>query len=408
MNSLLNQQRLCRTFAEKHEHEIVGQSYDDNVSGMCFARRGLDKLTTAMASGKIDAVIVKDISRLGRHRTQTALFIDYLRERGVRVLSATEGLDTFREEDDVLIGVRGLMNDYYAKDIGKKVRTGYRQKQRDGLVIAPPFGYWKDKNNSRIKIVPEAAEAVRMIFSLYLRGVGLKEIARELNQKAFKTPAQLKCEQYEKNCPDLENQQRNGYLWGYTSVKNILCAECYAGTLINHRREAFVGKGSRAVPEEEQFRHEDVYPALIPKEIWYEAQRLLAERNRPRAYGNKAKHRYAGLLTCRECGSPFVAMNRYWNGNLRVEYICKTYLQHDKYACTSHRVHEEWIDRQVEILLSKKHERSAVELSKLMEAQKMWALRKPILDAHIFALQEKVKTLEQEIDAILMEKIQRK
>lgn len=142
MNSLLNQQRLCRTFVEKYKHEIVGQSFGDNVSGMCFTRRGLDELTTAVSSGKIDAVIVKDISRLGRHRTQTALFIDYLRERGVRVLSATEGLDTFREEDDVLIGVRGLMNDYYAKDIGKKVRAGYRQKQREGLVIAPLFGYW--------------------------------------------------------------------------------------------------------------------------------------------------------------------------------------------------------------------------------------------------------------------------
>lgn len=162
------------------------------------------------------------------------------------------------------------------------------------------------------------------------------------------------------------------------------------------------------MPEEEQFRHEDVYPVLISKEMWRETQRRLDERNRPRAYGNKASHRYAGLLTCKECGSPFVAMNRYWNGNLRVEYICKTYLQHGKDACTSHRVHEEWIDRQVEILLEKKCERSTVELSKLMEAQKMWALRKPILEAHIFALQEKVKTMEQEIDAILMESIQDK
>jgi len=150
------------------------------------------------------------------------------------VLSATEGLDTFREEDDMLIGVRGLMNDYYAKDIGKKVRAGYRQKQREGLVITPPFGYWKDKNNNRIEIVPEAAEAVRMIYSLYLKGYGLKGIARELNQMAFKTPAQLKCERYEKERSNLENQQRNGYLWGYTSVRNLLRAECYTGTLINH------------------------------------------------------------------------------------------------------------------------------------------------------------------------------
>ena len=140
MNSLLNQQEICHGFAEQHGYTIVGQSSDDNVSGMKFNRRGLDELTAAVDADKIDAVIVKDLSRLGRHRTQTALFIDYLREHQVRVISATEGIDTFRDEDDLIIGVRSLMNDYYARDISKKIRAGYRQKQREGIVITPPFG----------------------------------------------------------------------------------------------------------------------------------------------------------------------------------------------------------------------------------------------------------------------------
>ena len=134
MNSLLNQQEICQAFAEQHGYIIVGQSFDDNVSGMKFNRRGLDELTAAVDADKIDAVIVKDLSRLGRHRTQTALFIDYLREHQVRVISATEGVDTFCDEDDLIIGV------------GKKIRVGYRQKQKNGIVITPPFGYWKDKN----------------------------------------------------------------------------------------------------------------------------------------------------------------------------------------------------------------------------------------------------------------------
>lgn len=120
MNSLLNQREVCQAFAEQHGYIIMGQSFDDNISGMSFDRRGLDELMAAVDADKIDAVIVKDLSRLGRHRTQTALFIDYLREHQVRVISATEGVDTFRDEDDLIIGVRGLMNDYYAKDIGKK------------------------------------------------------------------------------------------------------------------------------------------------------------------------------------------------------------------------------------------------------------------------------------------------
>ena len=128
-NSLQNQQEICRVFAEKRGDTIVGCSSDDNVSGMNFSRRGLDALAAATQAGKIDAVLTKDLSRLGRHKTQTALFIDYLREHQVRVISVTEGIDTFREEDDLIIGVRGLMNDYYAKDISKKIRAGYRQKR---------------------------------------------------------------------------------------------------------------------------------------------------------------------------------------------------------------------------------------------------------------------------------------
>ena len=97
-------------------------------------------------AGKIEAIIVKDLSRLGRHRTQTALFIDYLREHDVRVLSATENIDTFNENDDLIIGFKGLVNDFYARDGSRRVRTGYRQKQKEGIVITPSFGYFTNVN----------------------------------------------------------------------------------------------------------------------------------------------------------------------------------------------------------------------------------------------------------------------
>ena len=94
-NSLQNQQEICRAFAEKQGWTIAGSSTDDNISGMNFSRRGLDTLTAAVQAKQIDAVLVKDLSRLGRHRTQTALFIDFLRQQQVRVISVTEGVDTF-------------------------------------------------------------------------------------------------------------------------------------------------------------------------------------------------------------------------------------------------------------------------------------------------------------------------
>ncbi len=312
MNSLLNQQEICRAYADKYGHIVVGSSFDDNVSGMKFSRRGLDALTAAVDAKCIDAVIVKDLSRLGRHKTQTALFIDYLRCSQVRVLSVTEGIDTFCDEDDLIIGVRGLMNDFYAKDIGNKIRAGYRQKQREGIVITPPFGYWKDKNRNEIRINSEAAVTVQIIYSLYLQGCGQKEISRRLNSMGRKTPAQLRAE---KCCRELQptHKTRDGqFLWTYASVKNVLTEEAYTGVLNNHRREYNNGK-VKHIEKTDWYRHEDFFPVIIEKEEWEQVQLLLKQQARP-ATGNQTKHRYAGLLTCQECGNVFIPMIRYWNG----------------------------------------------------------------------------------------------
>ena len=403
MNSLLNQREICQAFAEQHRYTIVGQSFDDNISGMSFDRRGLDELTAAVDADMIDAVIVKDLSRLGRHRTQTALFIDYLREHQVRVISATEGVDTFRDEDDLIIGVRGLMNDYYAKDIGQKIRAGYRQKQKDGIVITPPFGYWKDRNTWQIKVDTEAAVTVQLIYSLYLQGCGQKEIARRLNAAGRKTPAQLQYERYGREVRHTHKTRDGQFLWTYTSVKNILVEEAYTGVLNNHRREYNNGK-AKHIDKTDWYRHEGFFPVIIGKQEWEQVQALLKRQARP-ANGNQAKHRYAGLLTCRECGNTFIPMIRYWNGKSRVEYVCRGYHRNGKGYCTSHRIHEEVLDTAVQRYVETMREQYAVEQKQLEKTQKMWALRKPILDAHILSLKERVLELEEEIDEIVMERI---
>ena len=404
MNSLLNQREICQAFAEQHGYIIVGQSFDDNISGMSFDRRGLDELMAAVDADKIDAVIVKDLSRIGRHRTQTALFIDYLREHQVRVISATEGVDTFRDEDDLIIGVRGLMNDYYAKDIGKKIRAGYRQKQKDGIVITPPFGYWKDKNTGQIKIDAEAAVTVQLIYSLYLQGCGQKEIARRLNAAGRKTPAQLRAERCGREVRHTHKTRDGQFLWTYASVKNVLAEEAYTGVLVNHRREYLGGK-ARAVCEADWLRHENFYPVIIEKAIWQQVQTRLKQQARP-AVNNRTKHRYAGLLTCQECGNVFSPMIRYWNGSRRVEYVCRGYQRNGKGYCSSHRIHEEVLDKAVWDHAKKLREQYAAELKKVTQLQKQWALRKPVLDAHCLTLQKEILRLEQEVDELVMEKIQ--
>ena len=403
MNSLLNQQEICHGFAEQHGYTIVGQSFDDNVSGMKFNRHGLDELTAAVDAGKINAVIVKDLSRLGRHRTQTALFIDYLREHQVRVISATEGIDTFCDEDDLIIGIRGLMNDYYARDISKKIRAGYRQKQREGIVITPPFGYWKDRNTNTIELHSEASETVRMVYSLYLQCHGQKEIARRLNALGRKTPAQLRAEQCGREVCAASKTKDGRYVWTYASVKNILVEEAYTGVLINHRSETNSGKAKR-LGQAEWYRHENFFPVMIERDIWEKVQQKLKAQARP-ANGNKAKHRYAGLILCKECGSPFVPMIRYWNGKRGVEYVCKGYHRNGKSYCSSHRIHEEVLDAAVQEFAQTMRVKMAEKQKELKQKQKMWALRKPVLDAHILSLQKRIQELEQEIDGIVMEKM---
>ena len=284
--SIANQRDMLEKYCEKQGWEVVAVYQDDGYTGLNMERPDLKRMLKAIERRQINLVITKDLSRLGRHRTQTALFIDYLREHQVRVISATEGVDTFRDEDDLIIGVRGLMNDYYAKDIGKKIRAGYRQKQKDGIVITPPFGYWKDKNTVQIKVDTEAAVTVQIIYSLYLQGCGQKEISRRLNIMGRKTPAQLRAERCSREVRQTHKTRDGQFLWTYASVKNILVEEAYTGVLNNHRREYNNGK-AKHIDKTDWYRHEGFFPVIIGKQEWEQVQRLLKQQARP-ANGNQA------------------------------------------------------------------------------------------------------------------------
>lgn len=408
-NSLLNQRKITLEYALRKGYIVSGESSDDNASGMNFQREGIRQIVKAAEAGTIDAIIVKDLSRLGRHKIQTALLIDFLRENGVRILSVTEGMDSFNENDDLTIGVRGLMNDYYARDIGHKIRSGYRQKQKSGVVIIAPFGYWENKNTRQVEIVDEAAETVRLIFSLYLSGVGLRPISQLLNEQRRKTPAQLQAELYGRYFADIRTDE-NGqhlYFWHYSSVKRILSDESYAGTLCNHKSEMHNGKVNRRIPKDEQYRHENYLPAIVSKKEWLTAQTELACRNGKRVArdNNIPAHRYAGLLKCGDCGTPFVPIIRLWNRKRRIEYICKTYQYHGKSFCESHRIHEETLDMEVRLAIETLLLSLRTEMTETQKELKIRASSKPMLDARASSLRSEIPSLDRDIDAALMERI---
>ena len=407
-NSLQNQQEICRAFAEKKGWSIAGSSADDNISGMNFSRRGLDMLTAAVHAKQVDAVLVKDLSRLGRHRTQTALFIDFLREKQVRVISVTEDVDTFCEEDDLMIGVRGLMNDYYAKDIGKKIRAGYRQKQKEGIVITPPFGYFKDKNTKRVVIVEEAAETIRLIFTAYNSGCVLKAIARMLNERKCKTPAQMQLEMLNKRLPYTQDHISKKYLWDATMIARILRDESYVGTLICHKSERNkINKTFRFTEPEEQFRHENYLPPIITPELWEQTQMMLAERKRlnVRAAPSQEILRYSGLLRCEDCGRAMFGRRIHLKSGERVTYVCSTYNRFGKEHCSQHQIDEAVLDRLIMDELRNTKGLYQQNWDALEQLIAQWTPKAELTGAQIIKLEKKICCLEDETEAILMERI---
>ncbi len=411
LNSLNNQRKIIYNFAVSNGHQVVGESFDDNVSGMHFNREGIDKIYEVVEAGKIEAIIVKDLSRLGRHRTQTALFIDYLRERNVRVLSATENIDTFNENDDLIIGFKGLVNDFYARDGSRRVRTGYRQKQKEGIVTIPPFGYFKDKNTKKVVVVEEAAETVRMIFSAYIGGSGMKAIARTLNEQRRKTPALMQMELLNKRLPNTQDGILKKYLWDATMVGRILKDESYIGTLICHKSERNkINKTFRFTDPEEQFRHENYLPMIVTRETWELAQTLLAERKakNTRAGTNKGILRYGGLLCCQDCGRTFIGKRIKLKDGERVVYVCDTYHRYGKEHCSSHMVDEEALDRLISAELLRTKELYEENWSRLEWFIEKWTPKASMASAKISKLQEHILLLEEEVEVILMERIRDK
>lgn len=236
----------------------------------------------------------------------------------------------------------------YARDISKKIRAGFKQKQKDGMVMIPPLGYFKDKNTNQVVIVEEHAEIVRRIFDMYLTGYGFSAIARILNEEGVKSPAYYQKKLLGKNLGYNKPEIGHRFLWDNTGVKRILENEFYIGTVTCHKTyNSKINHIRKNLPEEEQYRHENFVPAIISKDIWEQVQNLICDKvkKKIRAGSGKPCHRYAGLLKCGDCGSSFVCKTRNWRDfPERIEYVCNGYHRYGKTNCTPHRINETYLD----------------------------------------------------------------
>lgn len=409
LNSLNNQRNILVEYANANNHEIVGESFDDNVSGMHFNREGISKIYEQVENKAIEAIIVKDLSRLGRHRTQTAMFIDYLREHDVRVLSVTENIDTSNEDDDLMIGFKGIFNDMYARDISKKIRAGYKQKQKNGIVITVPLGYFKDKNTNEIVVIEEEAEIVRKIFDLYLSGYGLKAIAKKLNDEGIKSPQYYQNKMYNKKLPSNKPEITGRYLWVNTTVKRILQNEFYIGTVTCHKTyTSKINHIRKDLPEEEQFKHENFAPAIISKEKWEQVQFLLSSKrnNNVRASSSNPCHRYTGLIECGDCGCTFVCKKRKWKDKPdRIEYNCNGYHRYGKEHCTAHRIDEEYLDKLIYNELMSIKDEALANYKSIESDVKKWMSNKGTVTNKLKQLNTSLEQRKSDQKEILLERI---
>jgi len=409
LNSLTNQKKIIEEYATVNGYTIVGESFDDNVSGMHFNREGIDKIYDAVEAKLINAVVVKDLSRLGRHRTQTSLFIDYLREHDVRVLSVTENIDTSNEDDDLMVGFKGIFNDMYARDISKKIRAGYKQKQKEGIVLIPPLGYFKDKNTGEVVIVEEQAEIVRKIFNLYVSGYGIKAIAKILNAEGIHSPGYYNLKVLGKKLGYNNPEIAHRYLWENTGIKRVLSNEFYIGTLICHQSyTSKINHVRKALPEEEWYRHENAVPAIISKEIWEQAQFLLKDKKERnvRASSGKPCHRYAGLIKCGECGSSFVSKIRKWRDKPdRIEYSCNGNHRYGKEHCTPHRIDESALDKLIYDELLQIKEYAKKNYDSIEADVKKWMSKKNTAANKLKKLTEQLEQRKLDQQQILLERI---
>ena len=409
LNSLTNQKKILVDYCDSHGYEIVGESFDDNVSGMHFDRDGIEKIYEEVDKKSIDAVVVKDLSRLGRHKTQTAIFIDYLRQNDIRVLSVTENIDTSNEDDELIVGFKGIFNDMYCRDISKKIRAGYKQKQKSGIVLIPPMGYFKDKNTGKVVIVEEQATIVRRIFSLYLDGYGLKAIANILNEEGIKSQGYYQQQILGKRLGNNKPEIAHRFLWENTGVKRVLQNEFYTGTLVCHKSYTNkINHVRKELPPEEHYRHENFVPAIISREIWEQAQFLLSEkvRNNVRASSGKPCHRYTGLLKCADCGSSFSCKTRRWkNKPDRYEYVCNGYHRYGSENCTSHRIDEADLDNLIYEELMSIKEDAQKNYDSIESDVKRWLSQKNTAEKRIRELTAKLEQRKNDQQLILLERI---
>lgn len=302
-NSIVNQKKLLAKYAKEHRFYNTKFYVDDGYTGTNFNRPGFQSLLEDIEAGYVTTVIVKDMSRLGRNYLQVGYYTDtYFPDHNVRFIAINDGVDSEQGDDD-FTPFRNIMNEWYAKDISRKVRSSKKLRGNAGDPLCmPPYGYKKNPENPRQWIIdPEAAEVVRKIYRLCIEGNGIETTARVLQESGILTPTQYWASKGIRKGG--KKTQDEPCKWCKTTIAKILTLREYTGDLINFKTYSRSFKNKRRLPnaEENQMLFENHHEAIIDRTAWETVQTIRAGTKR-RAPKNTEKNMFAGLLFCADCG----------------------------------------------------------------------------------------------------------
>ena len=405
--SVTNQKSLLNEFVQQHRLSVYDTYIDDGWSGTNFDRPDFQRMIGDIEAKKVNMVITKDLSRLGRDYIMTGHYMErYFPERRVRYISLLDGIDTGVESTaNDITPVRAIMNDMYAKDISKKIKSVKRDKQRKGQFIGgkPMYGYkMHPTEKNKIVIDEEVAPIVRRIFALALDGMSCRKIATLLNEEGVPTPATY-CGR------KVGNPGPYTGLWSSERISDMLQNETYIGNMVQGRMVKISYKSKKCLrqPRENWVIVEDTHEPLIDKETFQKVRMLVDSRKhtRSRTYDFLLK----GLIFCHECGYPLATLNRKnAAGEERLFIVCRTYQRFTKAGvCTCHSIKEQTV---TDAVIAKVREICEAylnpdELFSMAQHAVEEAQKQDGVEAEIQSVQSKIESMTTNLDKMYMDKL---
>ncbi len=340
-NSISNQKKLLEAYASQQHFPNPVHFTDDGISGTCFDRPGFLDMMKQVEAGNVEYLCVKDMSRLGRDYLKVGQIMEILRQRGVRLIAINDGVDSAKGDDD-FTPFRNIMNEYYARDTSRKIKSTFKTKGNAGKHMTGTviYGYlWNDTRDQWI-VDEEAAEVVRRIFAMTIEGYGPYQISKKLSEEKILIPS-AHLAQYGEGV-NKNKTFKDVYGWDSSTIVNFLKKREYLGHTVNFKtRKHFKDKKSHYVPEDEWTIFENTHEAIIDQETFDLVQKIRGNARRyPDGFGEAAP--LTGLLYCADCGGKMY-VHRTNNGKRISQYTCSQYskVPVGTLCKTQHRINED-------------------------------------------------------------------